>query len=85
MIKEFVFPQSSLIAYGLYDTDKYTLSLILKSSAPPYKVYKYNEVTEKEIEDMLDAPSVGKFYNQVIKKKPCTKGDSIQALPVDMI
>jgi len=63
---------SSLIASVGYDASASVLEIELVDGA----VYRYFAVPQRQFEALLTAPSIGRFFNQVIKPRyPCARLD----------
>jgi len=58
--------ESSNLSRVQYDPENQQLVVEFKSK----KVYEYENVSEEEHYDLVNAPSVGKYFNENIKHKP---------------
>jgi hypothetical protein len=56
--------ESSAISAVLYDTDTKVLSITFKQG----RTYDYFDVPRKEVDNLVKAPSVGKYFNAHIKR-----------------
>jgi KTSC domain len=55
---------SSNLAKAGYDAETKTLRIEFRGSG---QVWDYEDVSEKTFENLLAAPSIGKFFNQSVK------------------
>ncbi len=62
---EFRDVKSSLVKAVAYDPESKTMIVIFVRSG---KKYRYENVPAKEYEDFVTAPSVGIYFNRVIRK-----------------
>lgn len=63
---------SSQIASIGYDLESQSLDVELKGFKPgqPTTVYRYSNITPKMHSDLVNAESIGRFFNAEIKKYP---------------
>ena len=60
---------SSVLKSVGYDKKNRTLETELLNNT----LYEYYQVDYEEYKNLIEASSLGKYYNQVIKKHPCNK------------
>ena len=61
---------SNLKAIG-YDADSNTLEVTFKKGTKPYY---YQNVSQDQYDQLLNARSKGQFFNRFLKSKPFTRG-----------
>lgn len=60
---------SSVLDRGTFDSETGSLSLVFKTGTE----YVYEGVTEREVDDLLNAPSQGRFFRDVIRAAKANK------------
>lgn len=61
MIYKHIFPESKMLSDASYDSDEQELSVTFTSG----KEYTYTDVPKTTYDDLINAPSAGKYFNAI--------------------